>query len=1037
MQPLPLANDNNSHGPPPPRTRDHAGKWITESDYSYIVSILHKSLIPDEHRVQAEADVFQASLRHGYVSMLWQILHNQHEKHTVRMLAATEFKNAVVRYWNPVKEMNHFAISEQEKSRLRPHLLSIIHSISDEVMFKLLSVSIVSIAKGDRACSWQQLILELLDMLDKDASVHLKVLMLFNQLYRQLTSKLVVRSSERSRPTVDEFSRDLRQLSTTRVLPFLTHFFQFYLRAFFNELSSVTPSISEDHSLFSIARILSNCIKILHRLVIRCCDESNTSQMDELFLKTLLTFSKDVAKYHHDLPVGHYPLKFVMERLLYVSMKPILRILVVPALQRRYSKHVIDFSSFCLYEILRYDPHSTAHSPKMDAFIVRCMCILNDLFLLCDPKVYMHLFSHDVIASFLEKLILCYMKISQAACSTIDDLPEEYITSLWEDDWTGSLKTTAETIYLQALDVFPNASSFVQHFIERLLNETYEQSMNMSNPDACQHAMLTRAACYNAMGWSWTALNLNLKFKDWYMNQLRHELSFSHSHRVHLVIQIKILWLCGKWVNDFDQECRQDLYDRCVSLMGSSSLALVLSCVFTLNDFIHDQQFVSSDFHHAHAFLEHLLLLLPRVHDESCLLKMLSLLGNVLKKMNHAMDPFMSAFLSFFEKLWYINRSMLIKRSIVEITSIWLQALSDTSVLHDLIIMMVSFAAREEVYLMEVGLELWQSALHCSSLLTPGLSSLFSILSSSLPSTYHEKVLKILYSYLLLGGFPFIEHHLSDIASLLLFILKSNSLDPPHYLSLSHIVESCLLVNANPSLCIHALSDFFRHVVLLMLNDRLPSSVLPFFFTMFARLLFVSPESFLFVFQSIDSVHFEPAVVRFLRSWLSVVHDVSNSHHLKLHALAFISLFSLSLPSTFSFFVSILSFLVSVLSDIEQSNPVVMIGMGNHIISAPPFDMSSITGKNEFERKQLLLSCDPIFHVSSSSLLHSISSFVSSFSSSHPSIFSSTPSSLLDSLHRLGSSISSSSSSSSKDSSSSSSLPPPPPRDSSVLSPSF
>ncbi|KAK9124553.1 hypothetical protein Sjap_014155 [Stephania japonica] len=1030
---------------------------LSAADLPTIYNLIANSLSQDVAlRKPAEDALSQSESRPGFCSCLMEIIMSKDlaSQTDIRLMASVYFKNNINRYWRSRRDST--GISNEEKIYLRQKLLSHMREENYQISLQL-SVLISKIARIDYPKEWPELFSILAQMLQSaDILTSYRIFLVLYRTLKELSTKRLT-SDQKNFAEISsllfEFCWHLWQKDVQMILP-----------AFGTLTQRFSSNASVDHheDLYLICERWLLCLKVVRQLVVSGF-QSDAKTVQEVrpvkeVCPVLLTAIQSFLPYYSSLKELHPKFWDFTKR----ACTKILKVLVTVQKSHPYSfgdkcvlPPVVDF---CLNRIISPEPEITT----FEQFLIHCMVMVKTVL---ECKEYKNITGRainengvtkeqvkktisGVVGDMLKSLmpvervvLLCNILIRRYFVLTASDLdewhqdPESFHHEQDMVQWTEKLRPCAEALFIV---LFENYTQLLCPVVVSILHE----AMNGCPPSetAITPGMLLKDAAYGAARYVSYELSSHLNFKDWFNGALSHELMNDHPNMC--IIHRKIALILGLWVTEITAVyvfglkgvlvivliCHEQNIVLCdivskikddikktvccalIKLLQGKDLAVRLAACRSLS-FLVEYSNSGQDYADVlSACLGLCFKLLQEVQELDSKVQLLHLISVLIENVNEIL-PLANELVDFFQKMWeessgesllQIQLLIALRNFVVELGY---QSLICYGMLLPILQSGIDVHSPDELNLLEDSVLLWEATVANAPTMAPQLLGLFPCLVDIMERSFDhlEEAVRIIESYIILGGTDFLNMHGSGLAKLLDVIVgnvNDRGLKPT--LPVIEILLQCFPREA-PQL----IGSTLQKLIIICLSggdDRDPSKtdIKAYSAAILARVLVIntdylahlsSEQSLLLALQQAGVAVDDNVLLSLVNAWLEMMDNATDIQR-KAYGLALAIILTLRLPQVLDILDQILSACTTVmlggvrdLND-EESSCDDAVSPGSH--------RKSIVPNKDFRKRQVLAS-DPIKQLSLVTVvrenlqicanLHGETSFNVAVSRMHPAAF--------------------------------------------------
>lgn len=1007
---------------------------LSSSDLSAIYSLLENALSQDEAlRRPAEAALAACESRPGFCSLLLEIMaaKGMNVQSSARWLASVYFKNSISRYWRLRRDST--GVSDTEKSYLRSKLLELLREENNQIAVQLALV-ISKIARFDYPKEWPDLFAALVQKLQShDVLITQRVYMVLNQILKELSTKRLLADQ-----------KNLMEV-TSQLFDYTWHHWHEDTQTLFKDFSSLLAEPESGGLSFESRRVLELrcerwllCLKALRRML-KFGFPSDAKSVQEVpavkqvsphFLQQIQYF----LRYRSALPQNH-PFQSFFEK----SCLKLLRTLVDVQTVHPYTfsdstilPSVLDLSYRMITEPQNY-------GDSFEQLLIQCMIFIQTVIqckeytvigtgrvvgqttaTIQEARETLARKAEEILKSLLNNqrvLLLCDILVRRYFMLTATDLEEwDHGAEAFyhEQDmvqWKDKLRPCAESLYLT---LFEKYREILAPLVVDILKQACEDCPPAA-PDVeveITQKLLLKEAAYNAAGVANYDLYHSIDFESWYKGTLAQELSNRQSNG--RILRRRVAWLLGQWVSKIAGDIRQPVYTALLDLLGDGDLAVQLAACRSLHHLIDDVHFYEKDFvAFVPVCLERLFQFMNRAQEFDSKLQVFNLVSLVIDRLGESILPCTQSLISFLPQVWRDSegQSLLRIQVMVALQRLICALGPQSPVFYDFLFPILDYSTNinqpDELNMLEDGLQLWQTTLKHAPTITPHLLSLFPHLVPVMErnSDHLQIAMKIIESYVLLGGAGFLQLHSTSVVQILNTVVGNvNEKGMMCTLPVVEMLIQCF-PSDTPALLEGILQKLLRIVV--VGNDEadivrasagaILARVLVQNTSYFAQ--WISQPSLLLILGQTNSENTQNLLFIFFDAWLDKVDSLTTFPRKKICALALCVFLTIKEPQVLERLEQVLSVCTSIVhqTDEEQNGD----GLGYDFLpSNIHHEEDALGGSTESEerRKRKILAADPINKWSvvtllkeklqACSTLHGEAAFNSALARLHPSLLS-------------------------------------------------
>jgi len=765
--------------------------------------------LSDDSAVRKPAEEMLSSYqgRAGFCSILADVIEDKSrggEGEGARWLAAVYFKNGIDRFWR--QRRNAPCIGEEEKAALRARLLRLVHEHNQMVAIQL-AVLIAKVARVDFPQAWPELFRHLLNLLQgADLVLNHRVFLTLHHILKELSSKRLVSDQKHFADITQQlFPAVWQQWCTdTQTLNRMMHSVLFEGRPYEGE--------ERPHMQLCLER-WQLCLKVVRRLVLFGYS-SDAKSLQEVPLvqqavPTMLQvlqqlegqFRPRALARQADVEAG---LLQLIETGCVKLVKTMVEIQATHPWSFRTSPILGATLQHCYVQIL------TAHESgvaTLDRLLIQYMVFIHNV-LKC--VAYRRAFSASSMSAGhaqgaptprgellqrlskeVKELLDAFFtpgQLTRLACVLVErflvlrasDLeewaadPEGFALEQEVVNWKDRLRPCAEALYLTLLENFRAPLAPV---VMQLLEDCNRSCPPPASPEQdveLTPALLRKEAVYNAVGIAAFDLYDYLDFSLLFHSNLVREMHLTHPN-ARLLLR-RCSWLVGRWVSKVNSDIRVESYRCLLRLLRHPDGAVKLAACASLRCLVEDWNFTEEGFvEFVPECLRALFDFLKGSGEYDTQLQVFSLVSLIIERLGERMGPFAHTVTAMLPHVWEGAEGQPLLRIQVLVASQRLVfALGPQSPsIYAFVLPVVGHSAKpsgpEALNLLEDGLQLWHTVVKHAPQMVPELLQLFPLLLELVQQTLEhvQVVMRLLESYVLLGGRPFLEAYGNMTAQIL------------------------------------------------------------------------------------------------------------------------------------------------------------------------------------------------------------------------------------------------------------------------------
>eukprot|EP01125_Pyxidicula_operculata_P012132 TRINITY_DN3983_c0_g1_i1.p1 TRINITY_DN3983_c0_g1~~TRINITY_DN3983_c0_g1_i1.p1 ORF type:complete len:984 (-),score=203.37 TRINITY_DN3983_c0_g1_i1:107-3019(-) len=808
---------------------------VLNSDHLPLILDLLPKLTDHSPAVQkpAEEQISNLFKVPGFCSLLLEIAANRSNSDNLRIISLILVKNTIEKQWL-VRVGTSGAIHPNEKAHIRNLVFSFMDERSDKIFIQL-ALIVGKIARCDFPNEWPDLITKLFQIVQgENILARLRGLSCINQVQIALRSRRLLSGKRQFReitPVIFNFVINLWQDGTQQILYALSEFSK----------NSIPESQLE--SVVTTAESVKLSLKIIHGLLLQGFTDWTQENNVLPFLRKMLEIWKNLIACRLNVPenrLTRYTLFF----------------------EKQYGKILIDTQNEnpvqwvpLLPEFLLFtyeQMKSTNNYIKHEKFVVNCMMFIRQI-LTCTRyheiaqtmELVKSFMRDDIVTEMVNLMLRHYMLLTTDDLNEWQNEPEQFANEEVSELWTEKQRYMSEKLFETLLMYQPN---IVLPVVQQLMQET-SQPQNMQQ-------ILLKDSVYNAIAIGATDMWEKIDFSDWFSKTLIVELQSQEP--IYKIIQKRIMEVIGQWVTTITPQILSQIYNVTVSMIGSRDLVMALTAAQTLSYLLKDMSFDNDVFHpYLDHSISHLFRIISSTDSNESILKVLDHLGMLIEEVKSRIRPYTTKFLELTSNLWKKSEEVLIRTAVVRLLEKLVKASGDSYEYQNMLISVIMYCVNiddpiSSLYITD-GLSLWLAVVHEASSITEGLLTLYPYLLKILSKTYDHIIvsMKIVESYILLGGNLFVEKYLSDTLQMLYKIL-SDIRDKGMIVSIKPI-ETLLLLY--PQQIPPLITDILQTLLQLLFAPSEPVRIKVNIIGVFSRLLLQNSNEFFSFFQKMTALN--------------------------------------------------------------------------------------------------------------------------------------------------------------------------------------
>eukprot|EP00850_Spirogloea_muscicola_P008802 SM000048S16514 [mRNA] locus=s48:162009:170563:+ [translate_table: standard] len=587
--------------------------------------------------------------------------------------------------------------------------------------------------------------------------------------------------------------------------------------------------------------------------------------------------------------------------------------------------------------------------------------------------------------------------------------------------WRDRLRPCAEALYLT---LFENHREVLAPVVMGLLATADAACLPpTSGPETeviLSAALLAKDAAYLAMGIANYDLYDYLDFRAWYERSLAVELANRHANG--RILRRRVAWLLGQWVSKVKGDLRRPVYGALVGILGEGDLAVQLAACHSLRNLIDDVHFYEEEFSEfVEPSLHRLFRFMREATQFDSQLQIFNLVSLIIERLGDKIVPCAEHIMAFLPQVWQESEGQSLLRIQVMLAlqrligALGNQCTITYPLLFPILHHSTDITLPDELNLLEDGMQLWLVTLRNAPTMVPQILSLFSHLVPVMERNFdHLQVaMKIMESYIVLGGADFLHHHAAGVVSILELVI-GNVKEKGSLVTLPviDVLILCFPAEAPPALesvlqCILNLSDVFvllQKLLYISVGGQPESDVvIAAAVAVLTRVLLQNPAYFVQLLSTPSTTELlksqlaaQPTsstpILLFLDSWLDKIDSMSQPAKRKLSALALCIILSFKDAEILDRLDQILGACMSMLNQSEGDKD------GQHVSYDywPTGCLEDESPESEFARRRQVSAADPVHTLSLKPLLkeklqecssvHGESRFREAMSRLHPSL---------------------------------------------------
>lgn len=312
-----------------------------------------------------------------------------------------------------------------------------------------------------------------------------------------------------------------------------------------------------------------------------------------------------------------------------------------------------------------------------------------------------------------------------------------------------SSKVACENLFLYLLQ--SDREHMANHFLQIL-----QQAQILPNAmeQATSVQILTFESVLTAFGLASFDLHEYFEFEPWFMNILAPLLTSKHYHFRVPVLQRRIVWIIGCWMQQISSTHRKSLYDSLLFMMHessstqNSSLALQITALDTMQTALNDWEFDIEQFRqHIARTVQGVYIVFHQAEQMETRIKALTLLCRVIEVADQAILQLADSIIASLPSMWEsLSAEMGVRTLILSVFSTLVHSIGPHSIsMHDLLLPVLHSVTSgqnpNDLYLIETGLDTWASIMCHSTTLSPPLLAMYPNITTLLAKdTEHLKV---------------------------------------------------------------------------------------------------------------------------------------------------------------------------------------------------------------------------------------------------------------------------------------------------------
>eukprot|EP01083_Nonionella_stella_P039055 106212_1 len=932
------------------------------SDHKFLAQLLQESAFigsDASRRAAAQKQLEDFNTQSGFKNALLTICCSPEVYPDVetRLLAAITLKNSIERLWShrSAKGMRlTFGNSKsvqlknarppmnvQEKESVKQRLLEYIPCEQNDRISLQLAVAVAKIARSDWPNNWSALFPSLVRAVQSQNPLSSnRGLLTLSEVVQELASRRLLSGRQALIQAANELLGFVRSVWSGRMKAFIDVKFssdqapspelcrlckevEICSEIMFNLLSHGCPLPNEHAEARAYFPEVLQALEILNERILKSVDGAGKNAfVYEKVSEIISILSRTALKLQQNAPI---PFRIFLQPFLEYFAKIVLSYKFEPHVPVNLVVNSLTFLQkvvTCKQYIGRQRGASLTPSGKIEFDTVglsEAQAALNEFF------------TAERTVQIARTLLQVYFPLRPEDIELWQSDPEEFYEDSLMETASEKIRPSAESLFMGLLAQFtPIVSPFVTESLAQCLKAgpltPGSPSMNQSSP--AYQSLIARDAVYLAAGLGWYELRdsfmaASFSFPQWFQASLVPEIERS-TGGVGVILRRRVAWLIGKFEESVTVEIRPACYHILLNLLNDQDLLVRLDAANSLRGLADSVNFEVEQFRsYVRPSLE---LLLKLVSDLSELDTRRRTMGHakfLVNRLEEEVVPAADIVLVNLEKVWKESEQQNVLRlEIIDCLTGLVAALSvDSQKIHGFLIEVLRIStnptSEETSYLTEQGFELWLKVLQNTPVLTSELLALFPnwIAHTKDSILFVATGMKILESYILLGGADFLQMHGEAISSILQASLTT--LIDEGTLKVAEVVATLtdMFPAECPRFCAPLLAHMATELVTRHANVRGTGvKLLNEFLHVFARLAFQNYSGFLEFLANLSKTQNQNVEELILRIWIDRFDSIALPFRRRLSALALCNFLAsrspavlrLVLPAAFSFITSVL-----------------------------------------------------------------------------------------------------------------------------------
>lgn len=471
----------------------------------------------------------------------------------------------------------------------------------------------------------------------------------------------------------------------------------------------------------------------------------------------------------------------------------------------------------------------------------------------------------EPIAVLAENLIRGYFVMSE---SDIEIWRQDPVGFLQEEEMEDYIrpKAWAEKLFVSLLIQWPNV-------VVPIISRLYEETCKMASTSD----IMLREACYLAL--TITSYHIVDHF-DIYtlLPSLLAEVQTNAPGYEFLYRRIALL--LSSWITEIHEEHIHVVYEVVVYLLSHGDFVVSMAAVHTIQSLVNDLSFKVALFEkHLDATFSKLFSILSIVSDKETHYLIFSVIGSLIDEIDQLIQPYAEDIIAFLFQIWDQNDDNIMRMSVLRTLAKLAIPMEGLISRADTIFPMIRYSTsvnqQGDNSLLEDGMLLWLSVIRSSPAFDQRFFDLFEnflpILERGFSTIIYLLCIKLLMSYIILGGRPFIERFVAVVGNIYADLIGTTKDDVTKEI----LTPIDTMIMIAPDLVSHHMQTSLVKILRLLFSSDETDRVKCFYMNTLNRLLLHNP---LFAKEMFDHLsHQYPQQGNFLVAYVNQMLEMFDS----------------------------------------------------------------------------------------------------------------------------------------------------------------